>query len=348
MLILNQKEIELLVSPAEMVETVREAFCAYARRECVVPHRHAVENNGITALYMPCFASDVFGTKMLTLVPANRERGLPSIDGAVILNDRETGAICAMLDGKSVTAWRTGAVGALGTMLLSDPAGSTLGIIGCGVQGLHQAFCIMAVRPIRRIYLYSRSGVKQEFIEKLRSRMCAAGEGKMLKKAEEPEIIECASADELVASSEIVVNATYSEQPVLPAKPELLKGKCFVAVGSYKTYMRELPDELFSVVDEVYVDLPFACEESGDLSVPIQKGLLKEDEVKTIYSLFADGKAAAKENLSAVKCDQKEQDTAHRKTILFKTVGMSVMDLFAANYLYKKAQEQHRGLEVEF
>lgn len=78
--------------------------------------------------------------------------------------------------------------------------------------------------------------------------------------------------------------------------------------------MREYPPCLWSLLSQVYVDLPFACEESGDLSQPLHEGLLTMDQVSTMGQLLAGQATKPKEG----------------ETAFFKTVGMALFDLIAA------------------
>lgn len=323
MIVLNRETIEELLLPGKMIEAVKRAFRAYGQGMFTMPERFGFEKDGKTLLYMPCFTEQVFGTKMLTLVPENRERGLPAIDGMVVLNDLQTGQVRALLDGKSVTAWRTGATGAVAAEKFSSPDAEALGIVGCGVQGFHQAACIGAVRKIRRLYLLDTYKTAEEleiFGRKLKA-YCPELE----------EVVVCADSRELLRGSDIVATTTFSTEPVLAEDAELLKGKCYIAVGSYKPYMRELPDALFTVTDEVYVDLPYACEESGDLSVRIEKGMIREEEVQPLHQVL-DAEILWREG----------------KTVLFKTVGMALVDICAAEYLASKAAEERKGVSIEF
>lgn len=260
---------------------------------------------------------------MLTLLPENRRRGLPSIDGLVILNHRQTGQTEAVLDGKSVTAWRTGATGALAVKKLTDKHASSLGIVGCGVQGFYQGVCISAIRKIDKIFLFDPYKTKEK-MEKF---------AEDLKKAcdHTTEIFICQSSEQLLEYSDIIVTATFSNDPVLPDNPELLKGKCYIAVGSYKPYMKELPDSLFRLSPKIYADLPHACEESGDLSSRIENGLLKKEQVDYLHQVITG-----------------ELPTPEVDTIIFKTVGMALVDIVAAEYLYQKALKLNKGTDIDF
>ena len=75
--------------------------------------RTTVSRDGLTMLYMPCFAGGYVSTKILASCPENPARGLPALDGVVLLNRADNGALEAILDGGTVTALRTGAVGGL-------------------------------------------------------------------------------------------------------------------------------------------------------------------------------------------------------------------------------------------
>jgi len=321
MKLINGEIIDQIVDPMELTEEVAKAFKAYADGRFSMPERFGFEENGITQLYMPCRTEACIGTKMLSLVPENRKRGLPSIDGLVILNDPETGLCRALLDGKKVTAWRTGATGALAAKLLTGTEQKRLGIVGCGVQGFHQAACIANVRNINQISLYDPFKTEREmeqFAARLRQR------------CPEPVIEICGSAEQLVRNSDIVVTTTFATDPVLPEDQELLRGKCYIAVGSYKPYMRELPDRLFAVADAVYVDLEYACEESGDLCTRLEKGLLKRKDVLLLQDLMG------------------SPDIPKSETVVFKTVGMALVDIFAGQYFCRKCEEKGLGIEIAF
>ena len=108
-------------------------------------------------MYMPCYTKDIIGTKILSIFPENSKLGLPSIDGIVLLNDHTTGAPLAVMDGQSVTAWRTGAVGGVGIRHLSRKDCHTVGIIGAGMQGFHQAVYACAARDIHTVYVFNHS-----------------------------------------------------------------------------------------------------------------------------------------------------------------------------------------------
>ena len=97
--------------------------------------------------------------------------------------------------------------------------------------------------------------------------------------------------------------------------------------------MRELPNAIWRLVSHVYTELPFAMEESGDLSQPLADGLLREDQVKYIGDWLMK--------------DQRPLPQSG-ETTYFKSVGMGLLDLNVAQLIYNKALETGVGQKVEF
>ena len=60
------------------------------------------------------------------------DKGKPVIDGLVVLAAQETGEILALMDGKTVTAMRTGAVTGTSIRHLAREDASSVGLVGCG------------------------------------------------------------------------------------------------------------------------------------------------------------------------------------------------------------------------
>ena len=114
MLLLKEEDIRRAVTFEDMMEAVEEAFRLFTAGAYTMAERTTVSRDGLTMLYMPCFAGGYVSTKVLASCPENPARGLPALDGVVLLNRADTGALEAILDGGTVTALRTGAVGGAG------------------------------------------------------------------------------------------------------------------------------------------------------------------------------------------------------------------------------------------
>lgn len=316
MIFLGKEEIEKLVDPDEIMDQIEEAYRIFGADAYYMPPRPVIEHENKTLIYMPCFTEDVIGTKMLTIFPENAKLGLPSLDGLVILNDRTTGAPLAIMDGQAVTAWRTGAVGGVGIRHLSRKDARTVGVVGAGAQGFHQAVYACAARNIETVYIWNHSDRDlTDFMARLKKTIADPA----------VEVVQCKTVEELVKASDIICTATPSEEPVLPNDRELLEGKCIIAIGSYTPQMREIPDVIWDLVDNVYIELPYACEESGDLSQPLAEGRLTMDRVVLMDKFLASGA---------------DEDEIAKKTTYFKSVGMGLFDVCVAQKLLEKAKER--------
>lgn len=316
MIFLGKEEIEKLVDPNEIMDQIEEAYRIFGADAYYMPPRPVIEHENKSLIYMPCFTDEIIGTKMLTIFPDNAKLGLPSLDGLVILNDRTTGAPLAILDGQAVTAWRTGAVGGVGIRHLSRKDARTVGIVGAGAQGFHQAVYACAARKIETVYIWNHSDRDlTDFISRLKKTIADPA----------VDVVQCKTVEELVKASDIICTATPSEEPVLPDDRELLEGKCIIAIGSYTPKMREIPDAIWDLVDKVYIELPYACEESGDLSQPLAEGRLTMDRVVLMDKFLASGA---------------DKDEIAKKTTYFKSVGMGLFDVCVAQKLLEKAKER--------
>lgn len=320
MLYLGKKHIEQVASLEDIMDCVERAFALYANGNYHMPERMHVDRPEGTILYMPCFAGDISGTKIVATFPGNAGVGIPTVQGTMILNNCGTGEALAIMDGGSITAYRTGAVGGVGIRYTSRPDCTTVGLIGAGIQGLFQLMYACHARPIEDIHIFDTSAqramqLKQELNRRL------------------PDIKTRVAKDaiSLVENSEIIITATPSTVPVLPDDEALLRGRHFVAIGSYKYEMRELPQALFQVVDRVYVDTELALEESGDLIVPMENGWLRRDYIIPFSKVIDELRTASRADVA---------------TTLFKSVGMGLFDLLVAEEIYNAARKKGVGVEL--
>ena len=94
---------------------------------------------------MPARGDGLALLKWVTSFPGNTARGLPVVRGEVLLSDAETGEELAVIECSSVTSLRTGAAAAVSAQVLALDDASSVGIIGCGVNGAWSARCLAAV-----------------------------------------------------------------------------------------------------------------------------------------------------------------------------------------------------------
>lgn len=324
MLILNETDMWKAVTLNEVMDGIEEAYAIHKAGNYKMPDRMVAERGGDMMLYMPCFLDSVIGTKMLAEFPGNPKKGYPYLSGLMLLNDADNGSTKAILNGGVLTAMRTGANGGVGMRYLSAPDCTSVGLVGCGVQGLHQLMYACEVRPIEDIYLFDAYAKDlTPFMNNLKQR---------LKRS--VRIHACSTIYELLEGSQICISATQSVDPVYPDDEKLLRGKCFIAVGSWQPQKREIPDAVLKLVRHIYTEMPYACEESGDLRIPLERGTIAMENIKYMEDLIADTKSGAPHE--------------HNETTFFKSVGMGIFDAKVAELVYLNAQKRNIGQQIEW
>jgi len=276
---------------------------------------------GNILLAMPSATASAIATKVVTVFPGNAEHGVPAINGLVLLNDPTTGEVLALLDGKTVTAIRTGAVTGVSVRHLAPSEASCLGLVGCGVQAYDQVRHACAARPLSRVLLTSRS---RESAEALQSRL--------VPELPRVEVVVAESVEQLMRESHILITATTAREPVLPDNPALFEGKHCVAIGSFGPTVREYPQAIFSRTARVWVDTPHALVESGELGIPLEKGWIDASQIETLGALIE---------------SEEGPDRGAYGTTFFKSVGMALFDLEAARAIHATARERGVGTELE-
>lgn len=320
MLILNESDILKAIDFDELLKTVEQAFLLQEGGDYFMPDRMHLEYAGNTHLLMPAYTVNHFATKLVSVFPGNRKFDKPTVSGSVLLNDGQTGEPLALLNGSRLTALRTGAVGALGLAYTSPRGIRSIGLAGAGVQGFHLLLLACAVRNIEEIHILD------PFHKDLSLFM-----GGLKAYLPGVKMMQVTTAERLVERSEAIIAATTSLSPVIPDDLALITGKHFIGIGSFRPEMQEFPETLLGKVDQVIIDTPLAMQESGDIAIPLKKGIIRREQIHTLGKLI-NGQVSLDEN----------------KTTLFKSVGMALFDLLTAKTIYTNALKNKIGQEVSF
>ncbi len=159
LLYLSKADVERVgLSMTEVIDRVETAFREKGLGRVEMPPKPGIHPGGgdnfIHAMpaYIPGLGSA--GVKWVSGYPGNTARGLPYINGLLILNDPETGVPVAVMDCVWITAVRTAAASAVAARRLARPESAVLGILGCGVQGRTHAEALSTLFPLERILAY--------------------------------------------------------------------------------------------------------------------------------------------------------------------------------------------------
>lgn len=243
--------------------------------------------------------------KLVTFMPANAERGLPTIHAIVAWFDAATGRPLALLDGSAVTAMRTGAASGVATRLLARADAETLALIGAGAQAEWQIRAVLAARPIRRVLIHARDPARRDaFAGRMRS-------------AIEPEVIAAPSAEVAVREADVICCATTSREPVFEAA-WVRPGTHVNGIGAFQLGMVELPPELFARASMVAIDSREAAHaEAGDVVAAIDGGFVAPEQLVEIGTV--DGGWAEARDPDAIT--------------IFKSVGLAIQDVAACEVI---------------
>jgi len=159
MRVLGREDLERLLAPADVIRAVEGAFREHAAGRGRTLPRAVLPMRG-AGLFLAMVGSlprrRALGTKLVTVVGANRGRGLPTLHASYLLTDPETGVPLALMEAGFLTAVRTGAASALAARYLARRDSRTIACFGAGVQARYQLLCLQAVFPVERVSVVGR------------------------------------------------------------------------------------------------------------------------------------------------------------------------------------------------
>lgn len=317
--IISRAEILSLITMSDALDTMARAFGQLSADRVEMPVRVALTSGDGISLFMPARlgATGERGAKVVSVFGDNRARGLPGINGVILMIDDETGLPAALMDAVELTAIRTAAAAGLAARLLSRAGSRVLAIFGAGVQAPRQIEAIRAVRPIDEVRVVSHGGDSAR-------RLAASLEGVEARPVSDPV--------EAVEGADIIVAVTTSATPVFDGSA-LPAGTHVSGSGSFMPHMREVGDEVVTRARVVVEEREAALEEAGDLIIPIREGLVTAGVIDADLGEIVNGHAP--------------EGNAGRELTFFKSVGTAVQDVAIGAEVLRRAEEEGVGRVVE-
>ncbi len=326
MLLLSREDIKKVFPMRDAVEADKKAFALVAEGKCETPLRTKIlapEHDGCF-LFMPAYAPelDAASLKAVNIFPKNAESGLPVCPAQVLLIDGKTGAITAVLDGTYVTELRTGASSGAAFDLLARKDCRIGALIGTGGQAACQLEAMLAVRNLEEVRVCARNYEKTvRFAEKMQEELKDYG----------TRITAVRTSDEAIDDADLIVTATPSSEPVFDGA-KVKKGCTISCVGAYQHHMQELDPAVLPRASKIYFDSKGAVlSESGDILIPLEKGIITEDDFTGDIGAVVNGELIGREN--------------DEEIIVYETVGVGAQDLVTAKMVYDKAVEAGVGTQ---
>lgn len=325
--VLSAADLQQALPMADAIAGMKKGYQLHSTGQVDSPLRGrvAVSKQEGVMLSMPGYiaSEDELAIKLVTVFPKNVKRSLPVVNAAVVVLDGHTGQTKALIEGGALTAIRTGAGAGAATDLLARSDAEVVGVLGSGVQARSGLEAICTVRSIKEVRVYSpNANHAKTFAEEM------AGRGPI------PNQIKVVSTPgAAVREADIVHAATTSTTPVFDGR-DLKKGVHVNGVGSYTPDMQEIDAETVCRSLIVVDSVDSVLAEAGDLIIPIANEMITEDDIYAELGEIIDG--------------QYEGRIHDNQITFFKSVGIAVQDLVAAQIALANAERDALGQLVDF
>ncbi|MEC8906214.1 MAG: ornithine cyclodeaminase family protein [Verrucomicrobiota bacterium] len=309
MKVISAEEVHSALSYPELVDSLQEA---YGGKYSMPPRQVFLldenTNNDAFAV-LPSWNDQFIGVKAFTYFP-EAEAPYKSLYSKILLFNREHGEPLALVDGTTVTFWRTAGISGLATRLLSREDSETMLLLGTGNLAPYIIRANLSVRPLKRVMVWGRNLAKAEAVVETMQKEFSNVEFSAI----EDRQTACSEAD-------IVVAATGSHEPIVLG--EWIKpGTHTDFIGNHHADKRECDTDLITKA-RVYADSRVnAFKEAGEILVPIKEGVFAKEGIIAELSEMCRGDAVLREN--------------EEEVTLFKSIGMAMSDLVGAGLAYNE------------
>jgi ornithine cyclodeaminase len=257
MIVIPEEAIRKSIDYRRIIPLMREALMAQSRGECDTPMPMHLDIPGesaevhIKSSYRS--GGRYFVLKVASTFPMNRQRGLSSGNGLMLLCSAETGEPAAMLiDGGHLTDVRTAAVAAMVTAELKRED-TRFGIIGSGIQARLQAALHARILDLQEVFVWGRTA--ESLMQCCRDIQDMLPQGRVHR---------CSSPAEVASRTRLIAGCTASREPLLHPE-DLQSGTLLLAVGSDAPGKQELHSSVLQAASLLLVDSRAQCARLGEL-----------------------------------------------------------------------------------
>ena len=303
-LLLGRRDIAGLIGPADWVAAVETGFRAAAEGRAAAPLPMEIGGSG-GAFHAKGAALQLdrhyVALKLNGNFPGNADRGLPTIQGAILLCDGESGALLAIMDSIEVTLRRTAAATALAARHLARPDSRTLLVCGCGAQGRAQLRALREVLPLAQCLAWDRD----------------FGRAQQYGREEGAEAVADLPKGD---AADVVVTCTTATEPFL-GPDQVGPGTFVAAVGADSSAKNEVKPALFEAA-LVVADVRAQCAAMGDLRHALAAGV----DPGCVHAELAELVSGAKPGR-----------TSPEQITLLDSTGTALQDVASAAMIYERA-----------
>lgn len=307
-LIIEDRHVREMISVGDAIEALRVAYLESVGGRIIEADRsNMILPNGFLRVMAAAWPE----RKLAGYKQFHRING--RVRYAYHLYDSSNGEQLAILDANHLTALRTGACGGLGADILARPDANVVGIVGSGAEARSQLAGVLAVRPVEKIKVFSRTAERRRrFCEEVTAEFGI-------------EATPCDDAPSALAGAEIIIvaTATGSAGPAFFGEWLDHPGVHINSIGSTLPSQRELDEEVWRRVDQVVIDAALLLDESGDAIAARKKGTIDPERVALLGDLVA----------RKVPGRVRDDDLT-----MYKSVGSALQDLAVAAWVYERAK----------
>lgn len=323
-LLLTGKDVSELLTLKDCVQAVEHAFRLHGEGGVPAPGVLGMHAQGggfhIKAGILPLHRN-YFAAKANANFPGNPARGLPTIQGVILLFDADDGQVLAAMDSMEITTLRTGAATAVAAKYLARKDSHIATICGCGNQGRVQLRAVKLIRQLEKVFVWD---INKEAAEQFSVAM-AAELG-----------IAVTPVDDLPAvlrQSDLCVTCTPAKKFFIHEK-DVPPGMFIAAVGADNEDKQELDPALLGPKNKVVADVLAQCAAIGDLHHALLAG------TATLSGVYAE--------LGEIVCGKKPGRTSAEEITVFDSTGMALQDVASAALVYEKAMTAGKGIRLDF
>ncbi len=311
--ILSRSDVQSLMDRSGYLEAVELGFRAAYEGRAKSPLPMAVDGSGGT--FHAKAASIQLDRHYVALklngnFPGNPARGLPTIQGAILLSDGDTGSLLAIMDSIEVTIRRTAAASALAARYLARPESSTILMCGCGGQAMAQFEALRDLFPVSQCFAWDKAfSAAKSFAAALADEHC--------------KVTPVTGLAEAVGAADIIVTCTTSREPFL--LPDHVRPGTFIAAVGADSPDKNEVDPALLAQSMVVTDVTAQCAVMGELHHAFDSGTI--------------GHADVHAELGELVMGLKSGRTDEHQITLFDSTGTALQDVAAAALIYERARQ---------
>jgi alanine dehydrogenase len=323
-LLLTRKDVSELLTLNDCVQAVEQAFRLQGEGRAPAPGVLGVHAQGggfhIKAGTLP-LSRNYFAAKANANFPGNPARGLPTIQGVILVFDADNGQVLAAMDSMEITVLRTGAASAVAAKYLARKDSRVAAICGCGNQGRVQLRAVKLVCPLQKAFIWD---IQKDAAERFALAMAAE-----LGIAVTP----VSDLPAALRQSDICVTCTLAKKFFIHER-DVPQGMFIAAVGADNEDKQELDPALLGPKNKVVPDVAAQCATIGDLHHALTAGMA------AIGDVYAE--------LGEIVCGKKPGRTSAEEITIFDSTGMALQDVASAALVYEKAVKEGKGMRLDF